>query len=240
MEKRFTKILIFYLFIFCELAATPSVTVKHYRRDQLKNHPDLAWIDTRRAGAYISTLSFTDFPKNKYILMSLDRLITPDNRFEYQLYFRILENGKVEIKEGVTDPWLLISSYGFLPGEQSKLKFEAQDGSFFHEILFVHYPLKIASSDESLTLEAHLCSINPTVYGLFIRGLKPGDTYYYEATCGSTRVSRNKTFKDKQVILFSPKEQGMRGGMVHVKVQAPSKPALELVFPWGELLNQYL
>lgn len=197
-------------------------------------------LDSFDAGCHKTILRIHDYPYGKNFVFEWERpLFKKKPAVRRRLTINQLKNNAELINERT--PLFVISSRGFLPGEQVMFTLKTADG-FVKTKVFNHFPhpLFVRDKADQAGVFAELESIEPTAYSLWLIGFKMNEKLKYTGVSGNDKISAELVYTHPTRCLYVPKLDFVLGGTALVTVERESGVRLSLPIVWGNEFIPYL
>lgn len=182
-----------------------------------------------------------NFPKNQEMMMEVKRTASfKPSTYELLKTFTINDNNAIVGDDQKPIPALVVSSYGYLPGERATFRFRTTNGSLSKEVSLYPKPLIARDKNTQPALRAELVSLVPTVYQIELLNMKEGEDYEFVSISGGEIVKSKATFHKGVPINYTPAIGKVKGGTSRVEVRKKSGDVTVISFPWGTELKHHL
>jgi hypothetical protein len=218
-------------------------TITPRQVNQSKN-PDLLEF---AADNYASLISIENAPDSPRFKVRIERPLFRDVPSEKDKKFHIeIDLSKDLLAKMAVDfdnkfPCFVITSQGFLPGEEVNLHVEC-DGHKSAVLKFYPHPIEMKSDTDEANITVRLTSMvfSNTMYCFYFKDFLPDEEVKYAAeSCGEFLTNELKVKQDL-VFGLTCGVEGYDGGIETFKLYRTNGEVLEVAFPWGHHLEEYL
>lgn len=240
-EVKFMKILQILLLAMCFLNLangkdnSPSIKIKHLTHNEIeassvKGVRKALKIDPHFQKNY---LYFSNFPTQQKLAIVIKRPLTeiPNSGFQFEMD----ENGHV-----FGEPFIVISSRGFLPGERVTLNFYTEDKKLLYEDSFIPNPIVVRDSKGKKRLVAELMMVKPAFYKLELFGVRNNEKLTLKSISGNEKNITPINYRKTDGIAVSPDTVTEKGGVGQYNISNGKGEPIEFILPWGAEFAKYL
>ncbi len=192
--------------------------------------------DSFDAGYHKTLLRLHDLPEGEAFVFVMHRPCLDVTQRLPVLRETLTSNAQ---KMGVTEPFFVISSRGFLPGEKIEMRVENMKGESISPLIeFFPEPLMVSSQVDTGQITAEF--IGRDSYALHLKGFTEGEVYTFDSRSFGERMRYQCTYAESEGQTYSPSVMGYQGGIAELVIVRKNGEQLRMMFPWGNKLSPIL
>lgn len=196
---------------------------------------------------YATLISLENAPDSPNFKIRIERPLLREIPSEKNRKFHIEIDLKKELMStmaeefGTDFPCFVITSQGFLPGEEVILTVES-DGFKSAPLKFYPHPIEMRSTVDNAKITVRLTGLifSTTMYCFYLKDFLPNEKIKYSSeSCGEV-LANDLNVRADLVFSLTCGVVGNNGGLDTVKFYRDNGEILEVTIPWGLYLEDYL